>query len=331
VGTRSGRTVLVLAVLAGAVLALAVLRLAAGPRGFGLPADEIAWGLRGTRVIGGLLLGAALGVSGVLMQCLLRNPLASPDLMGVSNGAGFAVMLGLVAAERFGAGVGVQGATPTAISACLGALGALGLVWFLARKGLGGLAGSGVVTLALVGVAVSFALASATMLVQHLLTDRGLSASRWLLGFLSEDLSTTTLAGIAAVVLGGVGVAWRMGRAMDALSMGEEHAWGVGVPVARVRLALFLLSGVLAAAGVLLAGPVGFVGLIAPHLVRLAMGPRHGPLVVGSALCGGAMVVASDTLIRVLPLGTGRLPLGVVTSLIGAPILIWMLRKGMRH
>lgn len=312
-----------LVLLAALAAGLVLLRLMAGPRGFGLPDDAYALEIRGTRAAAGVLLGAALGVSGVLMQCLLRNPLASPDLMGVSNGAGLAVMLSLVLAERTGA-VQVGGSLPTATAACLGSLGALALVWTLARRGLGM---REPVTLALVGIAVSFTLASATMLVQQMLTDRGLAASRWLLGSLSEDLSAGTLGALAVLIGVGVAAAWRLGRAMDVLSMGDEHARTVGLATGRLRLTLFLLSGVLAAAGVFVAGPVGFIGLIAPHLVRLVLGPRHGPLVLGSALCGAGVVLASDTAIRLLPLGTGRLPLGVVTSLIGAPILILLLHK----
>lgn len=310
------RTVLVLALLAAG--GAAGLRLVLGPGGFSLP-DHEALDIRGVRVLSGATVGAALAVSGAVMQSLLRNPLASPDLMGVASGSGLAVMLAALGASWLGASFGVL-AAPAALA---GALLTLGVIYSLAaRRGKLSIA-----SLTLVGVAVGFMCGSAALLVQHLMADRGLSAQRWLMGSLSDDVPMRHVLAGLAVTAAGTAAAMGRARAMDLCTLGDEAAQTMGVRLGTHRAQLFAIAGVLAAASVYLAGPIGFVGLIAPHLVRLTAGPAHRVLIPAAALFGAAIILLADCLVRTLDLSTGRLPLGVVTSLLGGPVLIAMLRR----
>jgi iron complex transport system permease protein len=307
-----------LAVSLLAAVGAASARLVLGPDGISLPEGDL-FELRGLRVLSGLTVGASLGIAGTLMQSLLRNPLASPDLMGVASGSGLFVMLAALVAGPLGWSFGVL-AAPAALA---GALVTLTLIFVLARTR----GGASVVGLTLIGVAIGFMFGSAGMLVQHLLADRGLAAQRWLLGSLRDDLPVWAVLACLAVVGAGLAAGMTRARAMDVSALGDEAARTMGVSLAKHRAVLFFLSGVLAAVSVYLAGPIGFVGLIAPHLVRLMAGPGHRTVLPASALIGAAIVLTADCAVRALDLPSGRLPLGVVTSLIGGPVLIAMLRK----
>ncbi|MEK6702145.1 MAG: iron ABC transporter permease [Planctomycetota bacterium] len=305
-----------LLILAASAVATGAARLAIGPGGWAFPDSMDIWNIRGPRVAAGALVGVALGVAGVLMQCLLRNPLASPDLMGVASGASLAVMLATLATGASIASLSTGG------WALAGSLLTLIAVYVLGqRRGR-----VDHVRLALVGVSVAFFLGSLAMLVQHLLADRGLSAMRWLMGSLSDDATFGDL-GVAAGCVGlCVALARWLGPWMDASSMSDDEATSVGVSLPRLRFALFVTSGTLSAISVVLAGPLGFVGLAAPHIARWLLGPRHRTLVIGAALAGVTIVLGADLIVRLLDLRSGRLPLGVVTSILGAPVLVWMLR-----
>lgn len=280
--------------------------------------------LRLNRAICGLIVGAALAVSGVKLQCLLRNPLASPDLLGLASGAGLGVVLAIYIGFRASGHITPAGLG--ALPALAGSLGALGLVFMLSqRRGL-----IDPVTLVLIGIVVSIMCAAASMFFEQLLPDQGAAARRWLLGSLRDDVTKKQLwiAGVTTLVATGVGF-W-LGPAMDAASLEEDEARSVGVRLGLLRAILFVSSGVLAAASVTLAGPIGFVGLVCPHVVRLAAGPAHRPLVIGAALLGAALIIASDTMVKTIYLGSGRLPINVITSLLGGPCLIYMLRRQFR-
>lgn len=294
-----------------------LLRLMIGTSGWGLASDETIHQLRVDRVLIGSIVGASLGLSGALLQSLLRNPLASPDLMGLSAGAGFAVTL-----RTWQAGT-LIGAGAAAFPALAGAMGVLFFVWFLSqRRGL-----IDPVTMILVGVIVSVILGAATMLVASLMPDRGFAVSRWIMGTLREDVAPTTVLIASACVL--VVLAWSCWKAdsFDIMALGEDEAKSIGVTVGAVRAGQFVGSGVLAAISIVLAGPIGFVGLVCPHLVRLLAGPAHRTLVIGSALSGVVLVVGADTLVRALPTSSGRIPIGVVTALIGGPMFLVMLLR----
>jgi iron complex transport system permease protein len=297
-----------LALVAGA----AALRLLAAPDGLSLPLDAIEWRLRGERVASGLAVGMSLAVAGVFLQALLRNPLAEPAVLGLTTGAGLGVALWVYAAYR-ATGVIVQYHAPIA-PALLGSLGALAVVGALGqRRGL-----IEPVTLILVGVVVSLVCGAGILFVQHLLPDRGVALAQ-LDATRATDLSGTAL------------LADEPFSAMDAASMSEDEARSVGVRLGALRATLFLLAGALTAGSVLLAGPIGFIGLVCPHLARMLGGAAHRPLVVNAALLGGSAIVLADAGVRLIDLGAGRMPIGVLTAIIGGPVFIALLRREMRR
>tara|TARA_E500000318_G_scaffold14854_6_gene15007 strand:+ start:21974 stop:22927 length:954 start_codon:yes stop_codon:yes gene_type:complete len=311
---RQGTTILMLTIACAIVV---VLRLMVGTGGWGIAGDPAVHQLRLDRVLIGSIVGASLGLSGSLLQSLLRNPLAAPDLMGLSAGAGFAVTL-----RTWQVG-SLLGASAAALPALLGAIGVLFFVWFLSqRRGI-----IDPITMILVGVIVSVILGAATMLVVSMMPDRGFSVSRWMMGTLREQVDTTTLAVCAAILVGVVGWAFSAARSFDVMALGEDEAKSVGVSVAVVRAGQFIGAGLLTAISIVLAGPIGFVGLVCPHLVRLLAGPGHRTLVLGSALAGVVLVVGADTLVRAIPTDAGRIPIGVITSLIGGPVFLAMLLR----
>jgi len=279
--------------------------------------------LRATALAAGAIVGVSLAVSGVLLQALLRNPLASPFILGVSAGAGLGVMTALYVNYRMGRTVIPEGGH--ILPAMAGAIATLLVVWTLGRR-RGWL---DPVSLVLVGVIVSTICAALMMTLQHLV-PAGLhkDITRWMMGHISEAAPMTALISAGACALIGVVVGVLMGRAMDAATLGDDEARSVGVAVGPLRLWLFLLAGALAAGAVALAGPIGFVGLVAPHAARIVLGPRHGPLVLGAALLGIALVVGADVARQAVDLGAGRLPIGILTALIGGPMFIWLLRSG---
>lgn len=319
VSARARWTILGLAVLLAAAVTL---RLLATPDGLGLPRDGLEWSLRGQRVIAGLVVGGALAVSGVMLQALLRNALAEPAVLGLTTGAGLGVVISIYLGYlATGAIVAYR---PPVLPALLGALGALAVVGALGqRRGL-----IEPVSLLLIGVVVSLVCGAGIVFVQHLMPDRGVAmATRWVTGSLSDDVGWSWVLGVGAFALVATVAGTLLGPAMDAASLGEDEARTVGVPLGLLRAALFLTSGALAAGAVLLAGPIGFVGLVAPHAVRMVAGPRHRVVVVGSALLGGALIIAADACVRIVDLGAGRMPIGVLTAVIGGPVFIALLRR----
>ena len=307
-----------------ALLALAVaLRLLVGPDGvWDLPRDGAELELRLLRVASGVSVGAALAVSGVLLQSLLRNPLASPAVLGLTSGASLGVMISIYAG--FLATGAVVQYEPPAVSALLGAMATLGLVYVIAqRRGM-----IDPVTLILVGVIVSLIAGALTMLVTHLLPADGLAASvQWTLGSLNDNVRWLRLTLVGAVTLIGIGFGCLLGPAMDAAALSDDEARAVGVRLGALRITLFVLAGTLTAGTVLLAGPIAFVGLVIPHLVRAVGGPSHRPLVLASALTGAGLIVLADALVRVIDLGSGRMPIGVLTALVGGPVFLVILLR----
>lgn len=312
-GLRLGLLVLL---AAGAGL----LRMLVGGGGLAWPESGAIFDLRFHRLLTGSVVGVGLAIAGVLLQSLLRNPLAAPDLMGLSAGAGLAVTL---SALLTGGAIGVAG---SAVPALAGAMAVLGFVWLLSqRRGL-----VDPITMILVGVILSVLLGSATALVRTQLPDQGQSAARWMMGAISDDAPRGAVAGVWVLTLGVAGVSWWMGRLFDAASLGEDEARSSGVPIGWVRAVQLIGAGVLTAGTIVLAGPVGFVGLVCPHAARLLLGPGHRMLVVGSALAGIALVVGADALIKGVPGPAGRIPVGVVTSLVGGPVFLVMLLRSRR-
>ena len=280
--------------------------------------------LRGVTVMVAVVAGAGLAGSGVVLQAMLRNPLASPWILGLSAGAGFGVTVEVWARESaFGvidAGVGVG--TPGA--ALAGAGGALGIVYWLSRRR--GLLDP--VTMILVGVMVSIVCGAGTMFVQQMLPDRGFAAAgRWMMGSIDADTPWWRL-GVAGLVVGlGLVVSWWVSRGVDALSVSDDEARSMGVPIGRLRAVLFVVASVMTASAVVLAGPIGFVGLVCPHAARLLVGPMNRVLLPAAALAGASALVGAELLSEVVRTDAGRVPEGVITALIGGPVFIWLLRR----
>ncbi|MFJ4844864.1 FecCD family ABC transporter permease [Streptomyces sp. NPDC088733] len=271
--------------------------------------------LRLPRALTGLLVGIAFGISGALYQTMTRNPLASPDMIGLTEGAGTAVVAGIVLG--WDGGLGTQG---------LGLLGALVtalVVYALAWKG--GATGYRII---LVGIGVSWICTSATdYLVARGERFEAQAALGWLVGNLNgRTWDQVDLLALAMAVL--VPLALGMARWMRTLQLGDDVAAGLGTPVQPVRLALLLVGVGLIAFGTAAAGPVAFVALAAPQIAQRMAGTAWPPL-VASGLTGALVVLGSDLIAREAIPGT-ELPVGIVTGVIGAPVLLWLLIRANR-
>lgn len=301
-----------------------VLRLLAGGSVLHWPEAGEFFELRANRLASGLVVGASLGLAGVLLQTLVRNPLASPDLLGLSAGAGLATMLAAWIGWQTGSTLITQSVRTG--PAFLGAIAALASVYTLGQK-------RGVVepiSLILVGVIVGVMCAGASMAISSLLPPEPAGiASRVLFGSLGDDVSWTTIMVLGAIAIGSLVAGVAFAHQFDAMSMGEDEARSVGVSIRSLRLGMFLVAGALTAGTVAIAGTIGFVGLVGPHVVRLVFGPSHRVLIPASAVAGAIIVVGADTGVSVAKMiepSIGRVPIGVVTALLGGPVFLVLLR-----
>ncbi|MBI1754391.1 MAG: iron ABC transporter permease [Acidobacteria bacterium] len=270
------------------------------------------------RALVGLAVGAALGASGVVMQAFFRNSLASPGLLGVSSGGALGAVGVLAMGPLLGFTTAAMWALPLASVA--GAFAATGAVLLLAQRGAGTerLLLSGVALNALLGAGTSFLL---TTTAGHFEVNAQILF--WLMGGLESRSWEHVWMGVPAI-LAACALLLPLGRAMDLLSLGEQSAQSLGVDVRRLRRQLIILSTVLTALATAVAGIVSFVGLVVPHVLRLGFGPDHRRLLPYSMLGGAIFLLACDLVTRTFPLG---LRLGVVTSLIGGPFFLWLLRR----
>jgi iron complex transport system permease protein len=278
--------------------------------------------LRMLRCASAVIVGSGLACAGVLLQSLLRNPLASPDLLGMSSGSGLGLMAAVLTSYWATGNLADPGPLGAIACGLLGALGALALVWACSR-GAQGLSTTGVVLMG-----VGLVAAGGIAIAQHLLPDKGVAASRLLVGALRDDVSGSLVLACGGITLAGVLLALRLARAMDASTLGDDEAQSVGVALGSLRTWQFVLSGLLTACGVVLSGPIAFVGLLCPHAARLLIGARHGPRLLLATLLGACTLVLGDCLVqllRELAPGLGRLPLGVLTSVVGGPVFVWMM------
>jgi len=278
------------------------------------------------RALVGLAVGAALGASGAVMQAFFRNPLASPGLLGVSSGGALGAVavlaLGPLLSTGLGAGLGFATASMWALpmASVIGAFGATGAVILLAQSGAGTerLLLSGVALNALLGAGTSFLLTTTS---GHFEVNAQILF--WLMGGLENRSWEHVWMGVPAILAACL-LLLPLGRAMNLLSLGEQSAQSLGVDVRRLRWQLIVLSTVLTALATAVAGIVGFVGLVVPHVLRLIFGPDHRRLLPYSMLGGASFLLVCDLVTRTFPLG---LRLGVVTSLIGGPFFLWLLRR----
>lgn len=275
---------------------------------------EILWRLRLPRVLMGSLAGFSLGMAGAVMQGLFRNPMADPYILGVSSGASLGAVLGIV----FGVGRAL-GAWALPLPAFLGAFCAMVLVYSLATWH----GRTELLTLLLSGIALSSMISSGVALIMVLFRQRTEEIVFWTMGGLSRSTWNSVRVSLPYVVALG-SLIWLLSRPLDALAFGEETAFHLGLDVEKAkRLALFAAS-LVTAQSVAFTGPIGFVGLVVPHAVRLVIGPAHRWLVPCSGLAGASLLVLSDLLARTL-VPPAEIPVGVITAMGGAPFFLYLL------
>ena len=283
----------------------------------------VLWDIRMPRMVLGALVGAALAVSGAVLQGLFRNPLADPGIVGVSAGGA----LGATGAIVLGASL------PTAVQAVAGPylvpvcafLGAWMTVLILYRiathRGR-----TSVITMLLGGIALG-ALAGACMGVLVYIADDAQLRDLTFWGLGSLGGATWSKVAISGpIILAAVLAAVLLGRALNALALGEAAAHHLGVPVQRMKTLAILCVAAATGSAVAVAGAIGFIGIVVPHLLRLSTGPDHGPLLINAALLGASLLIWADVIARLI-VTPAELPIGIVTAILGAPVFLWILLR----
>jgi iron complex transport system permease protein len=282
---------------------------------------EILISLRLPRVLCAFAAGAMLSLSGMSFQALFRNPLATPFTLGVSSGAALGAALWI----RLGFSFTLLGISGTSLAAFGGALLAVALVYGLTRlKG-----GFTTTTLLLAGIAISFFFSSLILLIQYLSGfEQSFRIVQWMMGSLTTADYGKLANLLPFLAAGGVMLAI-LHREMNLLMSGEDIAISRGVAVSLVRKLIFLASSLMVGGVVSICGPIGFVGMMSPHICRLMVGADHRWLTPASFLFGGLFLTVCDTLSRSAPSGA-EIPVGIITAMLGGPFFIWLLlnRKG---
>ncbi|EPL09069.1 MULTISPECIES: iron ABC transporter permease [Pseudomonas] len=280
------------------------------------PIDEgVVWNYRLTRALVAAACGAGLATCGVILQSLLRNPLADPYLLGISAGASTgAVLVALI-------GVG-GGLVSLSAGAFVGAMAAFALVTLLARAS-GSSSGTGQIILAGIAGSQLFNALTAFLITKSASSEQARGIMFWLLGNLSGVRWPSVWLAVPVAVVGLVVCLWHR-RALDAFTFGSDSAASLGIPVRRVQFVLVACAALVTAVMVSIVGSIGFVGLVIPHAVRLLLGTGHSRLLPASALGGALFLIAADVLSRTLIKGQ-VIPVGVVTALVGAPVFALIL------
>lgn len=339
-GDRSGRALA--AILLGSALLVVI---AAGSLGWGasdasalgvvldmlsgagesVPARDriIVWDIRLPRVVLGILIGASLSVSGAVMQGLFRNPLADPGLVGVSAGAGLGavsvIVLGTGLLSPFAAALGIY-ALP--VAAFLGGLVVTLVLHRVAtRRGQ-----TSVATMLLAGIALGAMAMAATGFLAFIADDRQLrDLTFWNLGSLA-GATWTKIAAAGPIIALALLAAPFLARGLNGLSLGESTAHHLGIPVQRLKTVAIVMVAAAVGASVAVSGGIGFVGIVVPHLLRLAIGPDHRYLLPASALLGACLLLVADAVSRTI-VAPAELPIGIVTAAVGAPFFLWILMR----
>jgi iron complex transport system permease protein len=319
-----------------ALLLLLCLLLAGGAIAFGLAAGSSGWGwpdnpeiftlIRLPRVLAGFGVGAALGISGTLLQVLTRNPLAEPYVLGISSGASVGALLALLGVLV----VPIAAVPASVVGGLLGAAAATALLFLLARRHLRGAAFhqsaamEAPVALLLIGVMLGTAASALIMLMMALASDQQLRGLFfWLLGDLN---GVTSWLPVLLACLAALALVWPNARQLDLMARGEAWAWTLGVPVAKRKAQTLAAAALATGVAVATAGAISFVGLVVPHALRLA-GARDARLLLPcAALAGGAFVVVADTVARTL-FAPSQVPVGVISAAIGVPAFLYLLLR----
>tara|TARA_B100000676_G_scaffold183532_2_gene180451 strand:+ start:1766 stop:2848 length:1083 start_codon:yes stop_codon:yes gene_type:complete len=293
------------------------------PWSFSQTEQLVVINIRMPRILLGILVGAGLAVSGALMQGLFRNPLADPGLVGASSGAALAAMTVIVLGDSVLAVLPpVFASGALAIGAFAGATLSVLIVYSIATRN----GHTSVTTMLLTGIAVNALAGAAVGMFMFSSNDEQLrDFTFWSLGSLNG--STWGRLGIGSILLLiGILLAPLMANVLNALLLGENEARHLGIPLQRVKLFIVVLATLTGGAAVAVTGIIGFVGLVAPHLIRLTIGPDHRVLIVGSALLGSSLLLTADLFARTIK-SPAELPIGVVTAFIGAPFFIWLITR----
>lgn len=328
--SRPARKLSIVATLALALAASAVLALTIGPfrltlvevlaaltTGTGSTADVVVWNIRLPRVLAAMLVGAALAAAGASYQVLFRNPLVSPDILGVSSGAALGAVCGIFLSLPV---IAIQG------FAFLGGMGAVVLVIFVAQAVRGV---DQTLVLVLTGVVMGALAGAATSLLKVMADpyDQLPAITFWLLGSLASTTQLDLGPVLPAVLVGLVPLIllrWRI----NLLSLGDDEARTLGVDAPRLRLLVIAAATLITASVVAIAGVVGWVGLVIPHIARMLVGPSFATLLPVAAILGAGYLLLVDTLCRTL--ATIEIPLGILTAVLGAPFFLYLLARGRR-
>lgn len=280
--------------------------------------ETVLFKVRIPRIIVAILVGAALATSGATYQGLFKNPMVSPDILGASAGAGFGAAIAIL--MSFGV-VGVQ------VSSFIFGLGAVALAYVISS--IIGKGNNAILVLVLTGMVVSTVFSSLTSVTKYLAdSDNKLPAiTFWLMGGLSSVSTKDMLILLIPMILGAIPLfllRWKL----NVLSFGEEEAQALGINTQKIRLIIIFCSTLLSAASVAIGGMIGWIGLIIPHVARLIVGPNYKLLLPASAIIGATFLLIVDNIARSLL--TVEIPLGILTSLIGAPFFLYLLLKGRR-
>ncbi|SMO74103.1 FecCD family ABC transporter permease [Ruegeria faecimaris] len=285
----------------------------------------VLWDIRLPRLAMGILVGAALAVSGVVMQGLFRNPLADPGIVGVSAGAGLGAISAIILGSHLPVSVLVwTGNGLVAIAAFLGGWTSVLILYRVSTSG----GQTSVATMLLAGIALGALSGAASGVLVYMADDQQLrDLTFWGMGSLA-GATWTKIASAAPIILVALASTQFLARALNGLAMGEAVAHHMGIPVQRSKnIAILAVSGATGAA-VAVSGGIGFIGIVVPHLLRLATGPDHHRLLVNSALLGASLLLCADMISRVV-VAPAELPIGIVTAILGAPVFLWILLR--RH
>lgn len=288
------------------------------------PAGEVLYKLRLPRVFAAFLSGAALSLGGVVFQAMFRNPLATPFTLGVSSGAAFGAASWVI----LGSSVGLLGSLTASLGSMGFALCGAGLsmlIVFGLARGSGSLS---TLTLLLAGVVINFFFSSLVLFMQYLSSaSDSLRIIHWLMGSLA-GVESARLAELLFIVISCSLLLFNLSAELNLLAVGEDIAISRGVSLQKVKLQLFAVASIMVGAVVAIAGPIGFVGMMIPHICRLYLGWRHELLIPAAFFGGGCFLALCDLLSRVL-LAPAEMPVGIITALCGGPFFLWtMFRKG---
>jgi len=283
------------------------------------PDAQIFFIARLPRTLAGACVGALFAAAGVVFQGLLRNPLATPFTLGVSTGAA----LGAVIAITFNWSIAIAGISAVPVAAFAGSLIAVAIVYALAQARHRGLSTT---VLLLAGVTMNAFFSAVILFVQYFASFADTYRTlRWLMGDLDVSSYQPILAALPASIAALAVFAW-LARPLNLLSLGPDSAESRGLDVTRAQRAAFLSASLATGAAVSIGGPIGFVGIIIPHLVRLMVGPDHRLVLPAAALFGAAFLVGCDLVARTV-LAPVELPVGIITAMIGGPFFLWLLTR----